>query len=138
MLYILAIGMLVGWLIPLMDNHNPFLTAGIGVIVLFVGGWLFWRIEIAIQQPMQISVLSNELVVLNQRTGIRSNWLFDEIQTYRFFPDFRGISTLRLKLQSGEKVRLVARDAGFTSESTNQFIVMVKKFEEAWNSHKER
>jgi|GEM_PF-5368084 len=138
LLYIVGLGLLVGWLIPLLDAYNAFLTAGAGVVMLFGGGWLFWRIEIAIQQPVRISVLADELGVLNTRTGIKKNWRFDEIAAYRFSPVFRGASWLRLKLRSGEKVRLVARDAGFTNGSTDQFIVMVKEFETAWHLYKAR
>ena len=85
LLYIVGIGLLVGWLIPLLDAYNAFLTAGVGVIILFGGGWLFWRIETAIQQPVRISVLANQLVVLNQQTSVKRTWLFDEIMAYRFF-----------------------------------------------------
>ena len=105
--------------------------------MLFGGGWLFWRIEIAIQQPVRISVLADELGVLNIQTGIKKNWRFDEIAAYRFLPVYRGTSWLRLKLRSGEKVRLVAR-AGFTNGSIDQFIVMVKEFETAWHLYKAR
>ena len=128
----------VGWLIPLLDAYNAFLTAGVGVVVLFGGGWLFWRIEIAIQRPVRINILADRLCVLNTQTGIKKNWHFDEIAAYRFSPVFRSASWLRLTLQSGEKVRLVARDAGFTSGSTDQFIVMVKEFETAWHLYKVR
>ena len=138
MLYIVGLGLLVGWLIPFLDAYNAFLTAGAGVIMLFGGGWLFWRVEIAIQQPVRISVLADELGVLNTQTGTKKNWRFDEIAAYRFYPVFRGASCLRLKLRSGEKVRLVARDAGFTNGSTGQFIVMVKEFETVWHLYKTR
>ncbi len=138
LLYIVGVALLVGWLIPLLNAFNAFLTAGTGVVILSGGGWLFWRIEIAIQQPVRITVLANELVVLNQQNGIRRNWRFDEIKAYRFLPEFKGASRLRLTLQSGEKVRLVVRDAGFTSKSTAQFVAMVKEFEAAWRIYKVR
>ena len=138
LLYFVGLVLLVGWLIPLLDAYNAFLTAGAGVVMLFGGGWLFWRIEIEIQQPVRISVLADELGLLNIQTGIKKNWCFDEIAVYRSYPVFRGASCLRLKLRSGEKVRLVARDAGFTNGSTDQFIVMVKEFETAWHLYKAR
>lgn len=138
LLYIAGTGLLVGWLIPLLDAYNAFLTAGAGVIILFGGGWLFYRIEIAIQQPVRISVLADGLGVLNTQTGLRMNWHFDDITAYRFFPVVKGASALRLNLQSGQKVRLVARDAGFTSTSTDQFIAMAKEFEAAWRLYKAR
>ena len=65
LLYILGLILLVDWLIPLLDAYNAFLTAGAGVVMLFGGGWLFWRIEIEIQQPVRISVLADELGLLN-------------------------------------------------------------------------
>ena len=138
LLYIVGLILLVDWLIPLLDAYNAFLTAGVGVVIFFGGGWLFWRIGIAIQQPVRISVLADELGLLNIQTGIKKNWCFDEIAVYRSYPVFRGASCLRLKLRSGEKVRLVARDAGFTNGSTDQFIVMVKEFETAWHLYKAR
>lgn len=138
LLYLVGLVLLAVWLIPLLDAYNAFLTAGAGVVMLFGGGWLFWRIEIEIQQPVRISVLADELGLLNIQTGIKKNWCFDEIAVYRSYPVFRGASCLRLKLRSGEKVRLVARDAGFTNGSTDQFIVMVKEFETAWHLYKAR
>ena len=138
LLYLVGLVLLAVWLIPLLDAYNAFLTAGAGVVMLFGGGWLFWRIEIVIQQPVRISVLADELGLLNIQTGIKKNWCFDEIAVYRSYPVFRGASCLRLKLRSGEKVRLVARDAGFTNGSTDQFIVMVKEFETAWHLYKAR
>ena len=138
LLYFVGLVLLAVWLIPLLDAYNAFLTAGVGVVIFFGGGWLFWRIGIAIQQPVRISVLADELGVLNTQTGTKKNWRFDEIAAYRFYPVFRGASCLRLKLRSGEKVRLVARDAGFTNGSTGQFIVMVKEFETVWHLYKTR
>ena len=138
LLHLVGLVLLAVWLIPLLDAYNAFLTAGAGVVMLFGGGWLFWRIEIEIQQPVRISVLADELGLLNIQTGIKKNWCFDEIAVYRSYPVFRGASCLRLKLRSGEKVRLVARDAGFTNGSTDQFIVMVKEFETAWHLYKAR
>jgi hypothetical protein len=136
LLGIIGIVLLAGWLIPLLSTYNAFLTAGAGVVILFGGGWLLWRIEIAIQQPIRISVLVNELVMVNQQTNISRSLRFDDIAAYRFFPDVRGVSTLRFTLQNGGKVKLVARDAGLSRTSTGQFKTMASAFEAAWYLYK--
>ena len=136
LLYVVAIAGLAVGLLVLLENTNPFLQAGTGVALLFGGGWLFWRLEKGIQQAVRVSILADRLSTTNQRTGATTTWLFEEISAYRFTPEFRGSSALRLVLRNGEKVRLIAHSAGFTDDSPAQLAAMARAFEAAWRHFK--
>jgi hypothetical protein len=131
-LYIMGMPGLAVGLLMLLQAANPFLQAGVGVVALFGGGWLFWCIEKAIQQPVQISILADKLTMVNQQTGTATIWLFEEITACRFTPEVRGSAALRMTLRSGKKVRLIAHNAGFMDDSTTQLAAMASVFEATW------
>jgi hypothetical protein len=135
-LHIMGIPVLAAWLLMLLEIANPFLQAGVGVVLLFGGGWLFWRIEKAVQQPVQISILADKLTMVNQQTGTATTWLFEEITACQFIPEFRGSAALRMTLRSGKKERLVAHNAGFMDNNTGQLAAMARTFEVAWRRFK--
>lgn len=133
---LLGVGAFAVVVLPVLDAYSKFLSAGVATGLFFGGGWLFLRVEQRIGEPVKITVTSTDISVVNQLTGSRKIWLFDDIMAYKFFPPFKAHATLRLTLRTGDKVKLRAYDAGLTStRNTSCLVAVTTAFGGAWRRY---